>query len=88
MSGATVKLDASGLRPLVNDLGTMTPVMRATLRAGFRAAGGLAQRRAQANASWSRRIPGAIVSRPLTGLEERGCVPTGEQQQGTARAGV
>lgn len=46
--------------------------MRSTLRVGFRAAGGLAARRAQVNASWSRRIPGSIIVRPLTGVRSAG----------------
>jgi hypothetical protein len=72
VSGAQVKLDASGLRPLVGELGQMTPVMRAALRSGFRTAGNLAARRAQVNASWSRRIPGALQVRPLTGARSAG----------------
>jgi hypothetical protein len=72
MSGAQVNLDMAGVRPLVGELGAMSPAMRAALRAGFRLAGNLAARRAQANASWSRRIPGAIRVRPLTGARSAG----------------
>lgn len=72
MTGATVSIGVNGIRPIVGELGRMTPVMRATLRVGFRAAGGLAARRAQVNASWSRRIPSAIMVRPLTGARSAG----------------
>jgi hypothetical protein len=72
VNGAQVNLDISGVRPLVAELGAMTPAMRAALRSGFRTAGMLAARRAQQNASWSRRIPAAIVARPLTGARSAG----------------
>jgi hypothetical protein len=73
MTTPTVKLDAtSGIRPLVGELGQMSPAMRASLRSGFRLAGNLAARRAQSNASWSRRIPASIVVRPTTGVRSAG----------------
>jgi hypothetical protein len=72
VSGFGVSTNLTDVRPLVGELGQMTPVMRATLRVGFRTAGGLAARRAQVNASWSRRIPGSIIVRPLTGVRSAG----------------
>ena len=72
MSGAEVRMDYHGLRPMVRELGAMAPVVRKELRRGFRAAGESAGRRAKAKASWSTRIPGAIVVRPLTGANSAG----------------
>ena len=65
-------MDISQLRSMVGDLGAMSPAMRRELRVGFRRAGGRAAERAKANASWSRRIPGAITVRPLTGARSAG----------------
>lgn len=73
MSGAPdVRITTENIRPLVGELGAMTPAMRSELRRGFRAAGGKALARAKASASWSSRIPGAISVRPLTGARSAG----------------
>ncbi|MEU1736462.1 HK97 gp10 family phage protein [Streptosporangium sp. NPDC020145] len=48
------------LRRLVRDLGKLPAEVRKELRPVLRKAGTRARTRAKANASWSRRIPGAI----------------------------
>lgn len=60
------------LRPLIGELGAMSPAARAELRRGFRQAGAKALARAKANASWSSRIPAAISVRPMTGARSAG----------------
>lgn len=61
-----MSVEFDGLRLLVRDLQGMPPDVRKGLRLGLRDAGKTGQQEAQANASWSTRIPGAITLRTST----------------------
>lgn len=91
-----VRVNYDSIRPLVGELGAMSPAMRTELRRGFRAAGAKALARAKSNASFSSRIPAAITVRPLTGARSAGVflrvnkerAPHARSLEGIGTAGV